>query len=183
MLRALLITGVVLVVGLLLWQGITSRGNPDPTVATLSPLAAVVDTAVLVFREGLESILVLAAVTASLARTRPGYWKPVGSGAGIGFLATLVTWFVVVGIISLVANTTSELSLQPATGLLAVIVLLVIMNWFFRKVYWQGWIGHHSRRSREIAGAAAGGGHLGRGRPGLPRPRGARLRLGLPRGL
>ena len=33
-----------------------------------------------------------------------------------------------------------SLDLQAATGLLAIAVLLVVMNWFFHKVYWTGWI-------------------------------------------
>jgi high-affinity iron transporter len=42
------------------------------------------------------------------------------------------------------------LDIQAATGLLAIVVLLVIMNWFFHKVYWTGWITHHNRRKREL---------------------------------
>jgi high-affinity iron transporter len=37
-----------------------------------------------------------------------------------------------------------------ATGLLAIVVLLIIMNWFFHKIYWAGWIAHHNRRRRQI---------------------------------
>ncbi|PYL68569.1 MAG: iron permease, partial [Verrucomicrobia bacterium] len=39
---------------------------------------------------------------------------------------------------------------QAATGLLAVIVLLVIMNWFFHKIYWGGWIRAHNRRRKAL---------------------------------
>jgi high-affinity iron transporter len=42
------------------------------------------------------------------------------------------------------------LDLQAATGLLAVIVLLVIMNWFFHKIYWGGWIRAHNRRRKSL---------------------------------
>jgi len=31
---------------------------------------------------------------------------------------------------------------------------LVIMNWFFHKVYWTGWISLHNRRKRELTDAA-----------------------------
>jgi high-affinity iron transporter len=34
----------------------------------------------------------------------------------------------------------SALALQAATGLIAVVVLLIVMNWFFHKLYWTGWI-------------------------------------------
>jgi high-affinity iron transporter len=57
---------------------------------------------------------------------------------------------VVVGIISLFGNTTSQLNIQAATGLLANIVLLIVMNWFFHKIYWTGWISLHNRKRREI---------------------------------
>lgn len=142
--------GVLLVLGIFVWQGVTAHGNPDPTIHHLSPGAAITDTAVLVFREGLESILVLSAITAGLVRTKNDYWKPISIGAGLSFVATLVTWFVVVGIISLVGNTTSELNIQAGTGLLANVVLLVIMNWFFHNIYWAGWISLHNRRKQEL---------------------------------
>src|SRR3954470_8425127 len=44
----------------------------------------------------------------------------------------------------------SALDLQAATGLRAIIVLLVIMNWFFHKIYWGGWIRHHNRRRKAL---------------------------------
>ncbi|MDQ6655965.1 MAG: FTR1 family protein, partial [Verrucomicrobiota bacterium] len=46
------------------------------------------------------------------------------------------------------------LDLQAATGLLAVIVLLVIMNWFFHKIYWGGWIRAHNRRRKSLLATA-----------------------------
>jgi high-affinity iron transporter len=142
----------LVVVAALVWQGVTANGNPDPTAEGVSRGAVVMDTGILVFREGLEAVIVLAALTASLARTEQGYWKPVAVGAGVSFLASVVTWFAVVGIIADIdANTSaSALNLQAATGLLAIVVLLVIMNWFFHKVYWTGWITHHNRRKREL---------------------------------
>jgi high-affinity iron transporter len=33
-------------------------------------------------------------------------------------------------------------------------VLLVVMNWFFHKVYWTGWISHHHRRRRNLLAEA-----------------------------
>jgi high-affinity iron transporter len=42
------------------------------------------------------------------------------------------------------------LAIQAATGLLAVVVLIVVMNWFFHRVYWTGWIASHNRRRRRI---------------------------------
>src|ERR1700733_11971203 len=148
----LLISMGIGVVPVLIWQGITASGNPDPTANHLSKFAVVMDTGILVFREGLEAILVLAALTASLVRTSEGYWKPVGLGAGLSFLASVATWFIVVGIISNI--NAPELDIQAGTGLLAIIVLLVIMNWFFHKIYWTGWITHHNQRKQDIVNSS-----------------------------
>lgn len=147
--RAILVGLAALVVaGAFVWQGVTAHGSPDPTGQNLSPAAVTLDTGVLVFREGLEAILVLAALTASLVRERRALWKPIGIGAGVGFLATLVTWFIVVAIIS--AINAPALDIQAATGVLAVVVLLVVMNWFFHKIYWTGWISRNNRKRREL---------------------------------
>jgi len=150
-LGAALLAGVaLLVLGLLLWQAVAAQGNPDPTVPSLAPWAAVLSIGVLVFREGLESILVLVAVTVPLVgRLRP-HRRPVAVGAGIGFGATLGTWLVAVRIVRALAEQVSALALQAATGLLAVLVLLLVMNWFFHKVYWAGWIAHHTQRRQTL---------------------------------
>src|SRR5205085_8549260 len=104
----------------------------------------------LVFREGLECILVLAAITASMTGVRQAYRRPVAIGAGFAFIATLLTWCIAVGIMSQLTESVPALDLQAATGLLAVIVLLVIMNWFFHKIYWGGWIRAHNRRRKSL---------------------------------
>ncbi len=83
--QAGIITAALLVLAVLVWQAITAHGNPDPTAAGVSHSAVVLDTGILVFREGLEAILVLAALTASLVRTEEGYWKPVALAQGFHF--------------------------------------------------------------------------------------------------
>jgi high-affinity iron transporter len=145
------------IVAILVWQGVTSAGSPDPTVPKTGHWSAILDISVLVFREGLETILVLAAITAGLARKNgtTHHTVPIFSGAALGIFASLVTWFIVRGIVSDLTTVMSALALQAATGLLAVIVLLVVMNWFFHKVYWGGWISLHNRRKRSLLGAEA----------------------------
>ena len=151
----LAVLAIVPIVGLLIWQGITSHGSPDPTVPNTSHFSAILDISVLVFREGLETILVLAAITAGLSRKNGAthHTMPIFSGAALGILASIVTWFVVRGIISDLTTVMPALALQAATGLLAVVVLLVVMNWFFHKVYWGGWISLHNRRKKELLDA------------------------------
>ncbi|HVB10437.1 MAG TPA: FTR1 family protein [Bacillota bacterium] len=153
--NVLLGAGAALVLAVLVWQALSSGGVPNPTLGHPTWAAAVVDTAVLVFREGLEAVLTLAVLTAGLARSQRGYGKPVAIGAGLGLIATGATWVAVVAIIALVDNTRTELAVQAATGLLAVVVLLVVMNWFFHKIYWESWMAFHSRTKRALVKAPA----------------------------
>jgi high-affinity iron transporter len=145
-----LAAGAFAVVALLTWQGIAAQGAPDPTQPNTSPTVAFFDIGILVFREGLECILVLAAITASMTGAKRAYRRPVAAGAGLAFLASIITWFVAVRIVDSLSDNMRALDLQAATGLLAVIVLLVIMNWFFHKIYWGGWIRAHNRRRKAL---------------------------------
>jgi len=148
------VTACALVVILAIVAAMTAGGAPDPTLARTSS-ARVVDIAVLVFREGLESILVLTAITASMTSSAERYRRPIGVGTLVGAAATLGTWLVVVRIIDRLANSIPALQIQAATGLVAIVVLLVVMNWFFHKVYWSGWIGLHTRRKKRLLAGAA----------------------------
>jgi high-affinity iron transporter len=152
--RPLLIgVAVLLILGVFVWQGVTAAGNPDPTREGLSATAMILSAGILVFREGLEAILVLAAVTAGMTRGRQkDYLRAVPLGGVAAFLATIATWFIVVAILNEV--NAPQLHVQAATGLIAIIVLLVVMNWFFHKIYWTGWITHHNNRKRRILEAA-----------------------------
>lgn len=145
-----IIVAAALVVAIIVWQGFSAQGAPDPMQPNTSPTVAFLDIGVLVFREGLECILVLAAITASMTGNKRAHRRPVALGAGIAFLATLITWFIAVGIMGQLTESVTALNLQAATGLLAIVVLLVIMNWFFHKIYWGGWIRAHNRRRKEL---------------------------------
>ena len=107
--------GVVLAVAVIAvvlgWH--SSGGTPDPSnpaTHRMSNTTAVINSAVLVFREGLETILVLAAITASFLGGNKVYRRPVAVGGGVAILATIATWFAAVGIIDLLGG--SGLTLQ-----------------------------------------------------------------------
>src|SRR3954471_18219000 len=71
-------------------------GVGDPTDAapgSLSRGTVVFESAVLVLREGLEAILVLAAVLAGLRGSNQAMRRPVSLGAWLGVATTVVTWF------------------------------------------------------------------------------------------
>src|SRR6266516_1798915 len=146
-LRIGVIAAAFFVVAMLLWQGGAGHGAPDPMRPNTSPTVAFLDIGILVFREGLECILVFAAITASMIGAKRVHRQPVALGAGLAFIASLSTWVIAVRIVGSRSDNVSALDLQAATGRLAIIVLLVIMNWFFHKIYWGGWIrAHNSRR-------------------------------------
>jgi high-affinity iron transporter len=142
----LLAVGVVGVI--LAWH--SKGGTPDPSApgTHMSHTTAVIDSAILVFREGLETILVLAAITASFLGGNKVYRRPVAVGGSLALLATIGTWFIAIWFIGMFGN--NGLSVQAATGIPAIIVLLLVMNWFFHKVYWTGWISHHHKRRRGL---------------------------------
>lgn len=148
--RVALVLAVLVVAAVLTWQALIASGNPDPTAAHASGAVAIFDIGVLTFREGLECILVLAAITASMVGREHPFRRPVAAGAAIAFVATLATWFAVAGIMTRLSESVPALDLQAATGLVAILVLLLVMNWFFHKVYWTGWISVHTRRKKAL---------------------------------
>ena len=145
----LVAAGVALVAAVLILQVLRAGGMPDPL--THGDFGArVLDIAVLVFREGLECILVLAAITAGMIGTQTQYRRPIAGGAGVALLASIATWFIAATAVDALATSIPALDIQAGTGLLAIVVLLVIMNWFFHRVYWTGWISMHNRKKREL---------------------------------
>ncbi|HUA49947.1 MAG TPA: FTR1 family protein [Solirubrobacteraceae bacterium] len=144
----LVVIAVAVVTVILGWH--SKGGTPTPT-PHMSRTTAVIDSGILVFREGLETILVLAAITASFLGGNKAYRKPVALGGSLALLATVGTWFVAVWFIGMFGN--GGLSVQAATGIPAILVLLLVMNWFFHKVYWTGWISHHHQRRRRLLSA------------------------------
>jgi high-affinity iron transporter len=130
-------------------------GTTDPTALPpghrLSHTTVVIDSAILVFREGLETILVLAAVMASFLGANRLYRRPVALGGAGAIGAGIATWFLVVWFIGQFHG--GEFDVQAATGLPSLIVLLIVMNWFFHKVYWTGWISSHHKRRRSLLSA------------------------------
>ena len=153
---AALLIGALAVAGVLVWQGFTAAGNPVPDAPNTSAAVAVLDIGVLTFREGLECVLVLSAITASMTGSAETFRRPIAWGAGVAFLATIATWFAVIGgILGALSENVSALHIQAATGLLAIIVLLIVMNWFFHKIYWTGWIGLHTRKKQGLVKSAA----------------------------
>jgi high-affinity iron transporter len=147
-------TAVALAVGVVAivlgWHAKGGTTNPAalPPHMRLSTTSVVINSAILVFREGLECILVVAAVTASLRGANRDFRRPVATGGALALAAGVGTWFAVVWLIGRFHG--GEFDVQAATGLPSLIVLLLVMNWFLHKVYWTGWISHHHKRRKGL---------------------------------
>src|SRR5689334_3875179 len=74
---------------------VASHGPADPTESTQQTTHAVVvaNSAIIVFREGLEAVLIVAAVTASMLGAQRKLRRPVAGGVAVAFAATVATWF------------------------------------------------------------------------------------------
>src|ERR671928_321984 len=149
------------VAGLVVLMATASTGPVDPTEVTVpqSRTTIVFNSAAIVFREGLEAVLIFAAVTASLRGAHAHRRRPMAAGAGLAFLASVVTWFVAQAVLDVASPLGPKL--EAITGFLAIVVLLVVLNWFVHKVYWSEWIGRHHRRRRQLLARAGFGATLG----------------------
>jgi high-affinity iron transporter len=141
--------------GLCVWFTTQSLGvDPTETPTNESHTTVVVDSAIIVFREGLEAILIFAAVVASFVGANRACRRPVAGGAGIGFLAAVLTWFLVQALLSFFSDYGPQL--EAITGLIAVVVLLVVLNWFLHTIYWTNHIKkQHGRRRAILASGSA----------------------------
>ena len=120
-----------------------------------SGITVVTNAALIVFREGLEAILIIAAITASMVGANRRLRKPVYRGALLGLPASAILFAVAVLLLDSLAQYGEKL--EAIVGLVAVAILLLVLNWFFHKVYWTEWISSHRKRSKALTGAAAGG--------------------------
>ena len=122
-----------------------------------SPVAAFVNAAVIVFREGLEAVLILAALLGSLKAPAVRHLRrPLWLGALASFGATIVTFMVMGSILNAFAAYGEKLS--AVVSVIAVAVLLVIMNWFFHNVYWNDHLASFHKKKHQLLGANIGQG-------------------------
>ncbi|HEY5744350.1 MAG TPA: FTR1 family protein [Terrimicrobiaceae bacterium] len=92
----------------------------------------------IVAREGLEAVVILAALLAGLrgpaqSQTRKG----IATGAWLALLATGVTFWLSRTIITSLIQYGERL--EAVVSILAVGILLIVTNWVFHKYYWAGW--------------------------------------------
>lgn len=119
-----------------------------------APAAVIGNAGIIVFREGLEAVIILASLMGSMkADESRKYRRPMWAGAGLALLATMLTWALARGILVSLARYGERL--EAIVSLTAIVVLLLITNWFFHRTYWTGWIASfQSRKKRLLTGEA-----------------------------
>jgi len=148
--------GIVSLVVYLMATASTGPTNPTEVGGHQAHATVVANSAIIVFREGLEAVLIFAAVTASFRGANRARRRPVVLGALCAFGAAVATWFVVQAVLDAASGLGPRL--EAITGFLAIVVLLLVLNWFVHKVYWSQWIARHHRQRRKLlarGGAAA----------------------------
>jgi high-affinity iron transporter len=124
-----------------------------------SRLTVVTNAAILVFREGLEAVLILAAITASMVGGLAGRRRPVMIGAALGLVASVITWMLAQLVLESLSGYGEKL--EAVVGLTAIAVLLLVMNWFFHKVYWTEHIRKFHKRRKKLIGETDAGARAG----------------------
>jgi high-affinity iron transporter len=144
------LTGLAVLSALVYLMATASTGPVDPTEATTpqSHATVVFNSSMIVFREGLEAVLIFAAITASFLGANRSRRRPVVLGAACAFAAAVVTWFLVQALLDAASSLGPRL--EAITGFVAVVVLLLVLNWFMHTVYWSQWIGRHHRQRRKL---------------------------------
>ncbi|MFQ5813974.1 MAG: FTR1 family protein, partial [Anaerolineae bacterium] len=105
----------------------------------LAPTLAFTSSFAIIFREGLEAILLLAAILGYLEASRNRAFKrPVYWGTGLALLATLCTWWLATYVVQ-IAPLGREL-LEAVTGILAVAVLFYVSFWLLSRLEHRRWM-------------------------------------------
>ncbi len=104
----------------------------------VSPGTVSFTTFSIVAREGLEAVVVLAALLAGLrGAENAGTRRWISSGAWLALVASGLTFWLSKTLIQSLARYGEKL--EAVVSILAVIILLMVTNWVFHKFYWVGW--------------------------------------------
>jgi high-affinity iron transporter len=127
---------------------------------TMTGPLAMLNSAAIILREGLEAVLIIGAVLGYLRATRRDArtQRWVYAGVLIGIALSVATWWASSRLIRI--TTANRELLEGVTSLLAVAVLFYVTNWLFHRVYVVGWMSFikdevgRSLRAGSLAGLA-----------------------------
>jgi len=131
----------------------------EKTGEGVSDGTAITNAALIVFREGLEAILIIAAITASMIGARAALRKPIYRGALLALPASLLGFVLAVALLGSLAAYGEKV--EAVVGVVAIGVLVIVLNWFFHRVYWTEWIATHRKRGKALTGDVALGAAAG----------------------
>ena len=131
----------------------TTLKNLDECVALLkvsvSPATISFTAFTILAREGLEAIVILAALLAGLRGAENLHIRHgIVKGAILGVLASGLTFWLSQTIVRSLVRYGEKL--EAIISVLAVIILLMVTNWVFHKMYWVGW----NARLRDLSKSA-----------------------------
>lgn len=116
----------------------------------LSPTTVAVTAFTIVLREGLEAVVILAALLAGLrGPENTSARRQVGLGAWGAIIVSAITFILARTVVQSLSRYGE--TLEAVISVLAVIILLIVTNWVFHKYYWTGW----NTRLRELKDKAA----------------------------
>jgi FTR1 family protein len=112
----------------------------------------------IIFREGLEAVLLVGAILAYMSRTTTGarHRRQVWLGVAGGVAASVATWILAVTLVP-VSGASREM-VEGVTALVAVGVLLYVSHWLFQKTYihdWKAYLQEHVGRAMTRGSAVA----------------------------
>ncbi len=111
----------------------------------------IANTAIITFREGLEAVLILAALMASMVGPHRRYRRPLLGGALLALVASAATWVIAQTVLRSLSRYGERL--EAIVSIVAIAVLLVILNWFYHRVYWQENLqGLHRKKKSILSG-------------------------------
>ena len=119
-----------------------------------APGAIITNAAIIVFREGLESVVILAALMASMVGAMARHRRPMVLGVVLSLVATAATWWIAQQILSSLTRFGERL--EAIVSLIAIGILLLITNWFFHKAYWKDWMAGFHQQKRRVLSAETG---------------------------
>lgn len=120
-----------------------------------APVAVATNASIIVFREGLEAVLILASLLGSLKMgANRRFRKPIWWGVVASLVATVLTFLLARSLLASLARYGE--ALEAVVSLVAIAVLLLITNWFFHKVYWTGWIASFHTKKKSLIGGEVG---------------------------
>lgn len=123
--------------------------------AQSAQIATIGSAGILVFREGLEAVIIMASLMGSMkAGANRKYRRPMWLGGGLGLLATVATFFLARSVIAALEPYGEQL--EAVVSIIAIGALLLVTNWFFHKAYWTDWIASMQTRKKRLFSGETG---------------------------